>query len=230
MLLGCLLTFFPLYATSISQDLYAILVLIGCCLILIGIIIYSGSYKNLKRLQYLQKSSTPLLAHWIYQSPKNNPMLATLLHEKYTSALFNIVLFGLLGFVFNLGIFLSDVAHKLSVCLIFSAAILIFAGLSIRLLKQYYEKVYETPVEVMIGEECFFFLGEIYTLSYGMWFLEDIKVVSGETPYLIFSYGEKADHPHAHTVTIPIPPKELDEARAIQTHYLALISTYTQEF
>ncbi len=208
---------------SLLDSTKSILVLFGLCFILLGITSYVEHNKKYQKMKYLKNKQVKVIAHWTFKS-NTSSYINELLYSKKFSSSSTIMLTLLLFLVIACCVYLSGEKYSLQIGLILTALSLIGSAASLFINAWYYQSKLTSDTEVIIGEDCIYFIDDLYTLNKSIYFLEDVRIDYSDENLLQFLYGDyDLFTGPMYTVNIPIPAEELDTARRVQGHYLELI-------
>ncbi|WP_069998926.1 hypothetical protein [Cellulosilyticum sp. I15G10I2] len=211
----------------ILNDLLAssksVLFLFGVCFILVGIVSYAQHNKKYLKIKYLKNNEIPVIAHWVFK-PNSSSYINELLYERKSSTVSTIILTFILCLVIACCILFSGEKYSLSL----SIGLIVVSFLALPTALFYNDYSYNSKLtsssEALIGEDCIYFLDELYTLHKSIYFLEDIRINYSSENTLQFLYGDYDLYTGPmYTINIPIPLDELEVAQQVQKHYLDLI-------
>jgi hypothetical protein len=183
-------------------------------------VIYS-LYKYLV-LRKLRKKKIPLLAHWFY-SPHYSPFIQDFLKETRDRRISIAILLGLFGLLFLFGIVIAYETPLLYIVIL--TVLLLFLCVCICLLFHYnYQSSLKKQSEILIGQKQIYFCNTLFGLRKGSYFLLNVTLSDGKSPYLVFRYGYPyADSHLSYDVYIPVPHSQLALAKHIVNHYNVLV-------
>lgn len=211
---------------SISDSSRGVLILFSVFFILVGLVSYAVHYKKYHHIKGLTNHETPILAHWTY-SLDNSPLLQKILLEQKMSSITTAILTLILGILFSVSFLISHSSHVIYIGIALIIFCLISFTLAVCLLLSYYKHQLTKPAEVIFGEDCIYFLDEIYGLQKSIYILENIIIqTEGSESCLKFLYGQYApDDLPMYTLCIPIPNNKLNVAEHLRKYYLDLLNT-----
>lgn len=213
---GVLLQTNPLFSRSA-------LLILSIVLILVGIASFAVNYKKYHIVTNLCQHKSPIIAHWTYK-PNSSKIINNLIKEQKSNSSATATLFLILSIIFCIVFAYSGGTTVLYTGYILAVLCVCIYIISLRFISTYYEQLLNKETEVIFGEDCFYFLNELYECQRGYHFLEKVTVFKGDENHLIFAYGlYDVDEPPAYIVTIPIPNSKLHTAEHIKSYYMDLI-------
>jgi energy-coupling factor transporter transmembrane protein EcfT len=223
LLLGITCFISLVFLNDLSNSSKAALILFGICFFLIGATSYAKHNKKYLKIRYLKNENVPLIASWHFK-PHTSLSIDEMYYEGKASAIYTTLLGVLLCLVVAGCIYFSGEKYAIHTSLGLLALSLIIAPLCITCISAYYTGKLESDSEALIGEDCIYFLDELYTLHKSIYFLEDIRIGYGGENSLQLLYGEyDLFTGPMYTIKIPIPDGELETAKLIQKHFIELI-------
>ncbi|MDF2595052.1 MAG: hypothetical protein K0R69_1393 [Clostridia bacterium] len=223
LLLGITCFISLVFLNTLSNPSKAALIIFGICFFFIGTASYAKHNKKYLKIRYLKNENVSLIASWHFK-PHTSLSIDEMYYEGKTSAIYTTLLSVLLCFVIAGCIYFSGEKYALHVSLSLLGLSIIIAPLCIACISAYYTAKLEADSEALIGEDCIYFLDELYTLHKSIYFLEDIRIGYGSENSLQLLYGEyDLFTGPMYTIKIPIPDGQLDVAKHIQKHYIELI-------
>lgn len=208
---------------NLSASNKGALTLFAICFILIGLIAYNIHSQKYLKIKELETGETPVLAHWIF-APNTSTIINDALLEQKSNIITTIMLSFVLGIVFAF-IFIFG-TNKYNLYIGLTIGIISFVGfiISMFLATYYCSKQSKINTEVIFGEDCIYFLGELYTLQRSIYFLENILINVSDEISMQLLYGQNdLGNKSVCTIQIPIPKDNLVVAKVLQKHYLELI-------
>jgi len=184
---------------------------------------YAEHNKKYFKIKYLINKDVPILAHWHYK-PNSSSIINETLYNKKISAASTALLICLLSLVIACCIYLSEEKYSVPIAFFLMSLSLIATLVALIAITYYYNLNLSLDSEVLIGEDCFYFLGELHAMQKSIYFLHDVRINFSNENSLQFLYGDlDLFKDSLYTITIPIPKGSLVTAEFIQRHYLELI-------
>lgn len=202
------------------------LLIFSCALIFIGSALFTVHYKKYIRIQNLLHYNTPVIAKWTY-APYNSPLLAQYCKEQKLNAIATALLVLTFSVIFFLIFAYSGGTHILWLGYTLALVCLFIFILSLHFIASYYEMLIKAENTVVFGEDCIYFIDDLYGLNYSIYLLQNVNIYIGKENLLVFEYGlnDIDDDARCH-LAIPIPSDKLDMAMRLKVHYCSIIHEY----
>ena len=202
------------------------LLIFSCALIFIGSALFAVHYKKYVCIQNLLHYNTPIIAKWTY-APYNSPLLDQYYKEQKLNAIATALLFLIFSVIFFLIFAYSGGTHILWLGYTLAVVCFLIFMISLRFIASYYEFLIETENTVVFGEDCIYFLDDLYGLNYSIYLLQNVNIYIGKENLLVFEYGlnDIDDDARCH-LAIPIPSDKLDIAMKLKIYYRSIIHEY----
>ena len=220
---------FLIASTIIKTLLYpskSALLIFSCALIFIGTALFAVHYKKYIRIQNLLHYNTPVIAKWTY-SPHSAPLIAQYCKEQRVNGVATTLLFLIFSVIFFLIFAYSGGTHILWLGYTLAFACLCIFIISLRFITSYYDSLIEAENTVVFGEDCIYFIDDLYGLNYSIYLLQNVNIYIGKENLLVFEYGlnDIDDDARCH-LAIPIPSDKLDIAMKLKIYYRSIIHEY----
>lgn len=177
-------------------------------------------------MENLCTHNTPIVASWTYPTGSSNT-LKSLIKDQQSSTLATSLLILTLALIFSIVFAYSGGNHILYLGYTFAVLSLLIFIIAQRFISTYYSHLLKSENEVIFGEDCIFFLDEIYPLQKNFYNLEKIDIYVGAENLLILDYTpfdiEQPDH--TYSITIPIPQNKLPVAIYLKHYYTDFIES-----
>lgn len=223
-LLGIIFTISAALLQTIPNSSKSALLLFSICFIIIGLIALAVHYKKYVKIKTLTNHHAPVLAHWTYDISSSSTLKETLSEQK-CNTISTAVLTLVLGIIFCLVFAYSGGIHVLYIGYIFAILTVLGFIIAIRIILTYYKEALKTSTEVIFGEDCIYFMGQLYTLQKSIYFLENVIIIHGPEVVLQLIYGQyDVDDIPTHIISIPVPAHKLQVAEHLRKYYLDLIA------
>lgn len=211
------------YTFEVHEPSYILALILSFSLSIIGVVSCVFSFRRFKIIKQLRSDQLPTLARWQYTSKHYHLVEVQLEENRYIS--FSIIfLIGILGLLILLGLFFSTTPMDTLAAILFLLLLLVCCGVSFYLVHSYYQKQSTKQCEVIISPQYILFNGELHGIQKGLYYLEEVTILSDDRQYLQFTYGAPGT-PYGpfSLLTIPIPEDQLQVARLIQAQYQELL-------
>ena len=202
------------------------LLIFSCALIFIGSALFTVHYKKYIRIQNLLHYNTPVIAKWTY-APYSSSLIAQYCKEQKLNGVATALLFLTFSTIFFLIFAYSGGTHILWLGYTLALACFFIFMISLRFISSYYETLIETENTVVFGEDCIYFIDDLYGLNYSIYLLQNVNIYIGKENLLVFEYGlnDIDDDARCH-LAIPIPSDKLDMAMRLKVYYCSIIHEY----
>lgn len=201
------------------------LLILSIVLVLIGAASFTVNYKKYHLISELSHHKTPIIAHWVY-SPNTSHIIREFILEQKNNSIATAILFLILSCIFCL-VF----AYSGGPMILYTGYFLIFICicifiLSLRIISAYYKQLENNQIDVIFGEDCIYFIDELYTLQRGYHCLQQVTIDLDDEDCLLFAYGlYDVDDVPAYTLTVPIPQGKMHTAISLKHYYNDLIKS-----
>ena len=202
------------------------LLIFSCSFICIGGALFAVHYKKYTCIQNLLHYNTPIIAKWTY-APESSPTLTQYCKEQKLNAIATAFLFLTFSIIFFLIFAYSGKSHILFLGYTLTLVCVFIFIIALRFINAYYELLAKTENTVVFGEDCIYFIDELYGLNYSIYLLQNVNIYIGKENLLIFEYGlnDIDDEARCH-LAIPIPIDKLDIAMKLKIYYRSIIHDY----
>ena len=202
------------------------LLIFSCSFICIGSALFAVHYKKYTCIRNLLHYNTPIIAKWTYM-PQSSPILTQYCKEQKLNAIATAFLFLTFSIIFFLIFAYSGKSHILFLGYTLALVCVFIFIIALRFIGSYYELLAKTENSVVFGEDCIYFIDDLYGLNYSIYLLQNVNIYIGKENLLIFEYGlnDIDDEARCH-LAIPIPIDKLDVAMKLKIYYRSIIHDY----
>lgn len=223
LILGIITLLLPIWSHPFSYELQPGLFIIGIIVSGISYASYKIHLKNCMNIKDLKNRKKMVLTYWTYAPNTSETITEAILSEKISS-FSTLILACIVGILLGVGFSLVHIPlfHVFANILYALSVLSLIAGYFI--FKKYYSKKLKVSAEAIIGDDCFYFLDQLYTLQKNMYILSKVIITTEKESCLSFIYGFCGDTiKSTYTINIPIPSGQLEIAKYICSHYENII-------
>lgn len=218
-LLGVIFTISGTLLKTLPLSSKSALLIFSCAFIIIGVVSFAVHHKKYTAIKALLNRETPVIAQWTY-APNSSPTLLKFIKELKYSTLATATLVLVLSLIFSIVFAYSGGTYILWLGYIFAILSFFVFIIAIRFISAYYDHLAKSESTVLFGEDCIYFLDELYSLQKVIYLVDRINIYIGAENLLIFEYGlYDIEDSSAYNLTIPIPANKLNIAIHIKDYY-----------
>ncbi|MBE6023191.1 MAG: hypothetical protein E7231_08160 [Cellulosilyticum sp.] len=222
-IIGIIFTLSGTLLHTLPDSSKSALLIFSFALMFIGLVSFAVHYKSYITLKKLISNHSVVVARWSYP-PNSSDALKKLIKEQKTHTLVTTILILILSIVFFIIFAHSGGPYVLNLGYTLAVLCLLVFIIATRFISTYYEHLSSSEITVLFGENCIYFLDQLYRLDYHFHLLENVNIYIGTENLLIFEYGfDDIDYTCAYSLTIPIPSDRLSTAVHLKEYYRSLI-------
>lgn len=223
LILGIIILLLPVWIHPLSHQLKPGLFILGIIVSITSYISYKIHHKNYMNIKALKDRKKIVLTYWNYAPNTSNTITEAILAEKFSS-FSTLILACIVGILLGVGFSLVHIPLFYVIAYVIYALSLLSLIFAYFILIKYYSNKLEVSSEAIIGDDCFYFLDQLYTLQKNMYILSQVSITTEKENCLSFIYGFCGNTiKSTYTVNIPIPPGQLEIAKYICSHYENII-------
>lgn len=220
--IGVIFTISGVVLQSLPLSSKSALLIFSFGFILIGVVLFAVHYKRYQLMKKLIKHNLSVVARWTYP-PNSSETLKKFISEQKCNSIATALLVLILAVIFCIVFAYSGGSYILWLGYSFALLSICIFIIALRFIFAYYNNLSHSECKVLFGEDCIYFIDEIYTLTYGLHNLEEISIFLGTENLLIFEYGSYDIDSSSYRLVIPIPPNKLSIAMHIKDYYRSII-------
>ena len=225
LILGIIFTISGLLLQTLPYSSKSALLIFSCAFIIIGIVSFAVYHKQYLTIKGLLAHTVPVVAHWNYPT-NSSETLKKLIKEQKHNTLATAILVLILSIIFSIIFAYSGSTYVLWLGYTFAILCVLVFIIAVRFISAYYEHLSKSEATILFGEDCIYFIDELYMLNHTFHCLENVNIYIGVENLLIFEYGfDDIDSSCAYSLTIPIPSDKLNIAIHLKDYYRSLIRT-----
>ena len=223
LILGIIFTISGALLQTLPYSSKSALLIFSCAFIFIGALSFAVHHKRYITIKNLLNHNNVVIAHWTYP-PNSSETLKKLIKEQKHNALATAILILILSIIFSLIFAYSGSTYVLLLGYILAILCLFIFIIAIRFISTYYEHLSKSESSILFGEDCIYFIDELFKLDPTFHPLENINIYIGAENLLIFEYGfDDIDSSCAYSLTIPIPQDKLNIAIHLKDYYRSIL-------
>lgn len=225
LVLGIIFTISGIMLQTLPDSSKSALLIFSGAFIVIGFVSFAVHHKNYKQISDLTNHHVPVIAQWTFAANSSDTLKKLIKEEKH-NALATAILVLILAIIFSIIFAYSGSTYVLILGYTFAVLCFLIFIIAVRFISAYYNHLEKSETTVIFGEDCIYFIDELFALNRTFHLLENVNIYIGLENLLIFEYGfDDIDNSCAYSLTVPIPSDKLNIAIHLKDYYRSLIET-----
>ena len=223
--LGIIFTISGALLQTLPYSSKSALLIFSCAFIFIGAVSFAVHHKHYTAIKNLLAHNSVVIAHWTYPI-NSSETLNKLIKEQKHNTLATAILILILSIIFSLIFAYSGSTYVLLLGYTLAVLCVLVFIIAVRFISTYYEHLSKTESSIFFGEDCIYFIDELFKFDSAFHPLENVNIYIGAENLLIFEYGfDDIDCSCAYSLTIPIPKDKLNIAIHLKDYYRSIIKS-----